>query len=327
MSSTLSIIIPTYNAEQWIGAAIDSALAQSYEDIEVLVFDNASTDGTAALLARYDNPRLKIHIATENVGFAGNVTRGIKAATGDYFMVLGADDILEPEFAARAVTLLEANPDAALLHGGAIWINDAGTPIGQFEGEWPAESSGDDAFVLTFTQGFCYSTVVCRTKYVKELGAMDERWGMISDTWLFLKMCLAGKVLFLKTPLVQYRVRDSSLSFELYGDGKMFDDHLDGMNEAFGWNGAQHLRPRMAEARLALAQQAFDSIHMTRMGVGFRGMLRKSLHVVKTAPAILLSPRAWLRFLIALLPKSVIRALRAHRRQLLMQRATSLDAK
>lgn len=316
----VSIVIPTYNSARWLGEAVDSALAQSLRDIEVLVFDNASTDGTPALMATYDDQRLVYTRCAENVGFAGNVTRGIRAARGDYFMVLGADDILDPRFVEVAVSRLDAEPAAAMIHGGAIWIDDDGQAIGRFDGRWPARCSGDDAFVRTFTEGFCYSCVLSRTAPVKKLGAMDEAWGMISDSWLFLKLCLAGDVLFIEEPLVRYRVRDSSLSFELYADGKMFDDHLDGLEKAFGWPEAGHLAPRRHEARTAVARQAFETMHMTRVGAGLRGTLAKVAQVVRAVPHIALSPSAWMRFGIALLPPAVIRRVRAGRRRRALER-------
>ncbi|SDD54374.1 glycosyltransferase family 2 protein [Ruegeria marina] len=310
----VSIVIPTYNAEPWLEEAVRSALSQTLTDIEVLVFDNASTDATPDLMARISDPRLSYFRAAENIGFAGNVTRGIEAARGRYFLVLGADDVLKPTFLAEAVALLDADPAASMLHGRAIWIDDDGAPIGVMRGTWPAKSSGEDAFLRTFTEGFCYSTVISRTEHVKRLQAMDERWGMISDSWLFLKMCLAGEVLFLDTPLVLYRVRDSSLSFELYADGKMFNDHLMGLEQAFSWPEAAPLRPRAREARLAVALQAFDTMHMTRIGAGLSGMLAKSWQVTQAVPGILLSPRAWLRFAFALLPATTIQWLRNWRR-------------
>jgi hypothetical protein len=182
-------------------------------------------------------------------------------------------------------------------------------------GTWPARSTGADAFVRTFTEGFCYSTVIARTALVQRLGAMDEGWGMISDSWLFLRLCLMGDVLFLDEPLVRYRVRETSLSFELYADGRMFDDHLAGLEQAFAWPEAAALRGRAGAARRAVAQQAFDTMHMTRMGAGLPGMLRKSAQVVRTVPSVLLSPRAWARFGFALLPPAAIRRLRSLRRR------------
>ncbi|MBX3568074.1 MAG: glycosyltransferase [Rhizobiaceae bacterium] len=311
----VSIVIPTYNSARWLAEAVDSALAQTETDIEVLVFDNASTDDTASVMARYDDPRLSYVRCGENVGFAGNMTRGIRAARGDYFMQLGSDDVLDPRFVATAAALLDRDRSAAMVHGRAVWINDDGTPIGRMEARWPTRSDSQDAFVRTFTEGFCYSTVFSRTQPVKLLGAMDERWGMISDTWLFLKLCLAGDVLFIDEPLVRYRVRESSLSFELYADGKMFDDHLSGLDEAFGWPEARAFGHRKGEARSAVACQAFDTLHMTRLGAGLGRTIAKAMQVVRSEPRVLRRPAAWLRFAAAMMPPAIIRQLRARRRR------------
>jgi glycosyltransferase involved in cell wall biosynthesis len=321
----VTIIIPTYNSARWLAEAVDSALSQSFADMEVLVFDNASTDTTPQLMERYTDPRLVYRRYEENVGFAGNVTRGLKAARGEYMMVLGADDILERSFVETAVTRLDADSGAAMLHGGAVWIDDDGKPIGRFDGDWPSRSSGDDAFIRTFTQGFCYSCVFSRTAPVKALGAMDENWGMISDTWLFLRLCLAGDVLFVHEPLVRYRVRESSLSFHLYADGKMFNDHMGGLEDAFGWPQAAHLRSRKAEARIAVAAQSFDTMHMTRLGAGLQGMLSKTLEIVKAEPGVLGLPSVWARFAMALMPAWAIRTLRGWRRRRTFARRAELQ--
>jgi hypothetical protein len=311
----VSIVIPTYNAGRWLGAAVLSALGQTMRNIEVLVFDNASTDDTPEVMAKVSDPRCTYVRADRNVGMAGNITRGIKAARGRYFMVLGADDVLEPGFIAAAVAQLDAAPSARLLHGRAVWIDGNDNRVGVMGGTWPARCSGDEAFLRCFTQGFCFSTMIMHTAPVKALGAMDEEWGLLSDTWLFLQMALLGEVLFMEQCLVLYRVHETSVSFELYGDGKMFDDHLAGLEKAFAWPQAQHLRPRLREARLAVAQQALDTMHLTRLGSGFRGMLRKTLTIVRAEPQILLRPQAWMRFFFAALPVSLIRALRSRRGQ------------
>jgi glycosyltransferase involved in cell wall biosynthesis len=319
----VSIVIPTYNSARWLRQTVDSALSQSFLDIEILVFDNASTDDTAELMSGYSDPRCVYVRADENVGFAGNVTRGIRAARGEYFMVLGADDMLDNAFVQTAVELLDTAPGAAMVHGRAMWIDDDGAPIGRFDGDWPARSNGDDAFIRTFTEGFCYSCVFSRTRPVKALGAMNEDWGMIADTWLFLKLCLEGDVLFIDEPLVRYRVRESSLSFELYADGKMFDDHMRGLEEAFGWPEARRLAPRKREARAAVARQAFETMHMTRLGAGLRGTIVKIVKIVWAEPRVMLSSTAWLRAGVAIMPPAVIRSLMAKRRRRAIARCAS----
>ena len=112
----VSICIPTYNSARYLGAAVESALAQEYDDYEVVVCDNASTDGTQDLLSRYDDPRLRNVRYEELVGQAANWNRCLDLAAGDYVVLLHADDILQPQFLARAAAVLDANADVGLVH-------------------------------------------------------------------------------------------------------------------------------------------------------------------------------------------------------------------
>ncbi len=95
-SPLVTIAIPTYNRCGTLGAAIDSALAQAFDRFEVLVCDNASTDGTAALLAGYADPRLRVVSQPRNIGLVGNWNACLAQARGDFLLVLSDDDRLVP---------------------------------------------------------------------------------------------------------------------------------------------------------------------------------------------------------------------------------------
>jgi glycosyltransferase involved in cell wall biosynthesis len=314
----VSVVIPTYNSARWLKACVDSALSQALRDIEVLVFDDASTDDTSTLMAGYDDQRLRYVRSATNVRFAANVNKGLRAATGRYVIVLGSDDILLPAFLERAVRMLEANPQAAMLHGGAIWIDDAGARFGRFTGRWDVVTPGREAFVKAFTEGFCFSTVVARLEPLMADGGIGEEWGAISDSWLFLRMCVEGDVLFLESPLVEYRVRESGLSFELYGRGAMLSDHVAAAADAFGWPKARAIGLTDEDRRRALAGIARDAVltlHLTRLGGGYGGLWRALRQVLRIAPGELLRPQALARLAFCLLPKAAIEEARVRRRR------------
>jgi glycosyltransferase involved in cell wall biosynthesis len=314
----VSVVIPTYNSERWLRACVESALIQTFRDIEVLVFDDASTDGTLALMAGFDDPRLRYVRSATNVRFAANVNKGLRAATGRYVIILGSDDILLPTFLERAVGMLEARPEAAMLHGGAIWIDDAGARFGRFSGRWDAVTPGREAFVRAFTEGFCFSTVVARLDPLMADGGIGEEWGAISDSWLFLRMCLEGDVLFLEPPLVEYRVRESGLSFELYGRGAMLSDHVAAAADAFDWPKARAAGLTEADRHRALAGIARDAVltlHLTRLGGGYVGLWRSLRQVLRIAPGELLRPQALARLAFCLLPRKAIETARTRRRR------------
>ncbi len=111
----VSICIPAYNAERWIGEAVSSALAQTLEDTEVVVVDNASTDDTVELVRSFDDPRLRVVVNATNVGPVRNFNRCVALARGRYVKYLHADDVLYPACCASMAELLDASPNVGLV--------------------------------------------------------------------------------------------------------------------------------------------------------------------------------------------------------------------
>jgi glycosyltransferase involved in cell wall biosynthesis len=96
MHPLVSICMPTYNAARWIKDAIDSALAQTWEDFELIVSDNLSTDSTLKIARSYSDPRIRVVPSARNVGFVLNHNRLLKLSAGRYIKFLHADDVLAP---------------------------------------------------------------------------------------------------------------------------------------------------------------------------------------------------------------------------------------
>jgi glycosyltransferase involved in cell wall biosynthesis len=115
----LTIGIPTYNRVMQLGRAIETALNQDYNNIEVIVSDNASTDETESFCRQYcaSEARLKYIRQAENLGPTANFTAVLKAASGDYFMWLGDDDWLDTGYAGSCARELSSDPKLALVSG------------------------------------------------------------------------------------------------------------------------------------------------------------------------------------------------------------------
>lgn len=130
----VSVGLPVYNGEEFLEEAIDSLLAQTFEDFELLLSDNASTDRTAEICRRYASrdPRVRYWRNDRNIGGMRNATLTFWRARGEYFRWAAHDDVCEPTMLQRLVDELDARPDVALCCAAAIMIDVNGDPLRDF---------------------------------------------------------------------------------------------------------------------------------------------------------------------------------------------------
>lgn len=128
MTPRLTIGLPVYNGEACLEEAIDSILAQTFEDFELVLADNASTDRTQAICEAYAarDPRVRYVRHESNLGAAGNFNFVAREAHGTYFKWASHDDRLHPELVARSIAVLDADPDVVLCHPRTVMIDGEG---------------------------------------------------------------------------------------------------------------------------------------------------------------------------------------------------------
>lgn len=122
----ISVIIPLYNKERQIGAALESVLQQSYTDYEIFVVDDGSTDGSAAVVEGFAGARLHL-IRQENGGVSAARNRGIREAKGEYIAFLDADDLWEPDFLMTLHRLAEIYPECSVYACNYDFVSPDGT--------------------------------------------------------------------------------------------------------------------------------------------------------------------------------------------------------
>src|SRR5260370_33533671 len=128
----VSIIVPVFNGERYLRESLESMLAQTYPRTEIFVMDDASTDGTAGVVAAFGE-RVKHHRQETNRGIYGNANDGIAMAKGEYIAVYHADDIYHAEIVEREMAFLERYPEAGGGFCEEFFINPAGherAPLG-----------------------------------------------------------------------------------------------------------------------------------------------------------------------------------------------------
>jgi glycosyltransferase involved in cell wall biosynthesis len=138
----VSIGMPIYNAERYLAAALDSLLAQTYDDFELVICDNASTDSTQAICEQYAarDTRIHYHRNAANVGAAANFNRCFELATGEFFKWSAHDDLCEPTFLKQCVDILDAEPGCVLAYPRARIIDADGQTLEDYDHKLPTDS-------------------------------------------------------------------------------------------------------------------------------------------------------------------------------------------
>ena len=124
----VSVVVPAYNAERTITRAIQSALHQDYQLVEVIVADDCSTDATREVVRQLQDPRIAFLPSSVNCGAASTRNRGIRHATGTYVAFLDADDEWLPGKLSRQVHLMEQHPNACVATCDCLFFDGSGLP-------------------------------------------------------------------------------------------------------------------------------------------------------------------------------------------------------
>ena len=211
----ISVIIPCYNLGEYLDEAVASVLAQTYQDFEIVIVDDGSTDSaTRGLLADYRRPRTRV-IRTVHVGVSAARNLGIANTTGGYLCALDADDRLEPTYFEKAVPVLDADASIAFV---SCWLRT----FGDEEREWKPERCDLPALLWENT---VLTASLVRREAVVAAGGYDtgipiqgfEDW----DLWLTLAERGCRGVI-LPEMLFNYRRRAGSLStISWYGSGHL----------------------------------------------------------------------------------------------------------
>ena len=126
----ISVVMPAYNAEKTIAESIETVLKQTHENIELIIVDDASIDGTASIINTYarKNPQIRILRNTKNIGVAETRNKGIEAAKSDWIALLDSDDLWEPDKLERQI-VLAYQEQAEIVYCSYDFIDEQGTSI------------------------------------------------------------------------------------------------------------------------------------------------------------------------------------------------------
>jgi glycosyltransferase involved in cell wall biosynthesis len=212
VSPDVTVVIPTYNRRDIIGPTIAGALSQEGVDLEVVVVDDCSTDGTAERLRYVDDPRLRVLRNPGNLRQAASRNRGIAAARGSWVAFLDDDDLWSPQKIRDQLDAAE-RAGADLAYSTAVVLNEHLEPIQVFYPPLPDEQPR--SILQSSSVPACASNALVRTARLREIGGLDERFDALADWNLFIRLMLSGPPAVLKEPHVGYVLRPASISAAL----------------------------------------------------------------------------------------------------------------
>ena len=261
-SPLVSVIVPVFNGERYIGATLDSALTQTYPAIEVIVVDDGSSDGTRRIVesrAAHD-PRIRL-LVQANAGVAAARNHGIAASRGEFIAPLDADDLWEPRKIERQVRRMnEAGEKTGLVYTWWLWIDPEGTVLDSSP-RWRIEGDAADALLQVNFTGNA-SVPLFRRRCLEQVGGYDETLRQrgaegCEDVDVAMKVSEQSHVAVEPAMLVGYRRRPDGMSA---GIDRMWKSYLLVL---------QNARRRRAEIASTSIQRAEDQFALYLAGVSF----------------------------------------------------------
>jgi glycosyltransferase involved in cell wall biosynthesis len=211
----VSICIPTYNRAGMVGKAIDSALSQSYPNIEVLVVDNASDDAIESIIAGYNDSRLHFYKNPKNLGIFGNFNRCVELSHGEYIHILHSDDFIDSNFTKTCVEFMESHPGVKMTFSSGQFLSvnqQKKMPDSDHDIIYPAPE-GFRKILEEGNQIICPSVMMKREVY-DAVGLYSIEYPYAGDFYQWLKISQRFDLAYIANAILFYRQGEHTESFK-----------------------------------------------------------------------------------------------------------------
>jgi len=231
----VSVVTPSYNQGKYLEAAIESVCNQNYRNLEHIVIDGESTDGSVSILKRYVG-RLN-WISEPDNGPEDAIKKGFSMATGEIFGWLASDDLYEPDALQRVVDLFMQNPDVDVVYGRCHYIDKNGTIIG----ECPTEPF-DYEYLAVYNIIAQPSAFFRRSAYF-EAGGISTELQQASDYDLWIRLTRNRKVIYLPNFLSSYRLHYAAKTLGFHDPSVKFEEYVQLTMKYYNWAPANRVYP------------------------------------------------------------------------------------
>jgi glycosyltransferase involved in cell wall biosynthesis len=198
----ISVVMSVHNGAPWVREAVESVLAQTASDLELVVIDDGSTDATPDILRAFGDPRLRVE-RQPRAGLTRSLNRALRLSTAPLVARMDADDVALPERLGRQLAFLAAHPDVGLLGTGCHEIAPSGEVLRTIT---PPVEDGAIRRALIRENPFVHSSIVFRRAALDRAGTYDEAFPVAQDYDLWLRMSRITRLANLPEPLVLRRL-------------------------------------------------------------------------------------------------------------------------
>jgi glycosyltransferase involved in cell wall biosynthesis len=215
----VTVLMPAYNAAEYIGEAIASVLAQTFTNFELVIVNDGSADDTVAIINSFDDERIVL-INQENAGVAKALNTGLQHARAPFIARFDADDVCYPQRLKRQLKFLIDNPDYIMVGSDADYMLENGDFLFHFC--CIAHTHQEIIDKLYFYCPFVHPTVMYKKQVICDAGGYPTDAHNFEDYLLWTQIAKAGKFYNLPEPLIKYRLNSSSVTIDEKWRGKRF---------------------------------------------------------------------------------------------------------
>lgn len=208
----VSVIIPSYNHEAYIRECIQSVLDQTYQDFEIVITDDGSSDHTVEIIKSFTDPRINLFVHSQNKGASIASNNCLRHSRGKYIAMLSSDDVWMPNKLELQVNYLDQHPEIAAVFGKVEWIDSTGKPITDpnfpYLHIFDVENRNRFEWLRHFFYSgncLCHPCSLIRKEYYDKVGWLNPTMANIPDLDLWVRLCMRYEIHVMDEKLIRFR--------------------------------------------------------------------------------------------------------------------------
>lgn len=209
----VSVIMPVYNQEKFIAEAIQSILDQTFQDFEIIITNDGSTDNTPEKINKFSDPRIRVLTLEKNKGISNALNNCIANSKGEYIALLNSDDVFLPDKLKKQVDFFDENKDIAAVFTLANIIDETGQPLKDKNHFYYSIFDQSDKNRLEWLNYFfyngnclCHPSMMMQRRCFENVGYYDIRFHQMQDFELYVRICMKYDIHIIQEKLVNFRV-------------------------------------------------------------------------------------------------------------------------